>query len=162
MMSENPYRSPGLTPDAADHNDMVPERPWQRNLSILAWLAIGSPMGWAGCTLLWRLGYLRPFHDAFATFVVMVAPMILTGMFGARRHPELLIRLILFPGALAGLVWSLAPCPNIGIEGLNRLCVNRFYPYLIVPATIIGGAIALVTARSKPTNRDAKFPQQLP
>ena len=80
----------------------------------------------------------------------MIVPMIATGAFGARRYPEVLPRLILCVVAAAGVALFLAPAPSISREGTNRLWVNWTFPYMIVPAVVIGGAMAVVTAKSRP------------
>jgi peptidoglycan/LPS O-acetylase OafA/YrhL len=80
----------------------------------------------------------------------MIVPMIATGAFGARRYPEVLPRLILCVIAAAGIALLLAPTPSIPQEGLNHLWVNWTFPYMIVPAVVIGGVMAVVTAKARP------------
>ena len=145
-MSDNPYQSPSFNDDAA-RLETPARRTWLRNFTIVAWLAIGAPGGWAAATLLWRAGYLFPSRDATATFLVMVGPMILTAVYGARHNREVLPRLIAFPVLGAGFVWFLlAPTPSM--VGLSRLYVNEVYPYFMVPAAIGGGVLAVLTAKS--------------
>ena len=148
-VSFNPYQPPDCGPDDADTIAVQPQRLWRRNCLIVAWLLAGAPLGWAACTLLWQRGALQP-HKDFVTIPLMIVPMVATGAFGARRHPEVLPRLILFVIAAAGIALFFAPAPSITREGLNRLWVNWTFPYMIVPAVVIGGAMAAVTAKSRP------------
>ena len=148
-VSANQYQPPGCGPDGAAEIAFQPQRLWRRNSLIVAWLLAGAPVAWAACTLLWRQGALQPHRD-LVTIPLMIVPMIATGAFGARRYPEVLPRLILCVIAAAGIALLLAPTPSIPQEGLNHLWVNWTFPYMIVPAVVIGGVMAVVTAKARP------------
>jgi hypothetical protein len=75
--------------------------------------------------------------------------MIVSVAFGARKNPEVLPRLITFPLLLASFVWLLAPGPSLTPRGLAAFCINDVYPFLVVPAMILGGIIAVVTAKPR-------------
>ena len=150
----NPDESPKSEPIVAQPPQAHSRLSWLRVLTIVAWLALGAPAGWAASTLLWHAGYLNPRNDELSTFLVMVGPMILTAAFGARKNPEVLRRLIAFPLLLAGFVWLLG-LPALSVspaQALSRIHVNEFYPFWVFPAAILGGVIAVVSVKLRSKN----------
>ncbi len=101
--------------------------------------------------LLWHAGYLRPDYNWAATFLVMVSPMVITAVFGARKTPEVLPRLIVFPLVFAGIMWLLAPTPSMETQVLCSLYVNEVYPFHIVPAAVFGGVVAVLSIKLRKT-----------
>jgi hypothetical protein len=148
-VSDNPYEAPKSECDRAKPPPAPSRRSWFLALKIASWIALGSPAGWAASTLLWQAGYLRPWSDHLGTFLVMVGPMILTGVLGAMRSREVLPRLITLSLVLAGFVWLVAPERNLTCEAHARYLIDEVYPYLVVPATIVGGVVGVASARKR-------------
>ena len=120
---------------------------WWRAAIILGWLVLGAPIGWAASSLLWRAGYLNPYHDYLMTYLVMVAPMLLTAAFGARHNSTVIRRVVLVPFFITCFLWFIAPCPSMNPRGISNLLVNTYYPYMMVPGAFVGGVIAVLSVK---------------
>ena len=77
----------------------------------------------------------------------MVGPMILTGAFGARHDRAVIHRLVIVPALIGGFLWLFAPTPSMPPQGISDLYVNTFYPYMIVPGTVVGGVVAILSVK---------------
>jgi hypothetical protein len=145
IMADNPYESPECSIGQGETGLFNSTLSWLRAGTILAWLILGAPIGWAASTLLWRAGYLNPYYDWMGTFLVMVSPMILTAVFGARHSHAVIRRLVVIPLLVTSLLWCLAPVPSMTPHGISNLYANSYYPYVIVPGAVVGGVVAVLS-----------------
>jgi hypothetical protein len=124
-----------------------------QKLAILGWLLLGAVLGWAVAVHLWQAGRIDPDGDAPEMLLVVAGCTVLTTIYGARRHWELLPRLIAYPLLLAGLTWTMRPLA----DGTGRAfrcardvaAITYLCPSLIV-TLVIGGILAVSFARFRP------------
>lgn len=108
-------------------------------------MAVGASVGWVSLSYLWEAGYLHPYRNYVASYLVIVGPMLLPAILGVRKRPELRLRLITFPTLLSSFSFLLlAPCPSMTPKGLGSLYLNFVYPRIVAPAVIVGAAAAIV------------------
>jgi hypothetical protein len=117
-------------------------------ISIVGWLLLGAIYGWSMSVHLWQAKYLDPSSDFPQMLFVVVGCMVLTAAYGARSHPEFLLRLITFPLFFAGLAWLMRPMTETYYKlSLQVFVVNFVYPVWIIPIGVVGGIHAIVFTR---------------
>jgi hypothetical protein len=136
-----------------------------QKLAILAWLLLGAILGWAVAVHLWQAGRIDPDGDSPEMLLIIAGCTVLTTVYGARRHPHLLPRLIAYPLFLTGLAWLMRPQTSGMGQAFRRrqdvIAVTLLYPGLIV-TLLLGGILAVSFVKLRPKDETTNFDDAAP